>query len=188
MKRGILILILSFSLIFLIARPAEAGISIGEGGITLSAGETYDMCDVWIYATQEGGTYHVDTTVDLKPLTLEITPNDFSLDPIDCPSESRARRECITNTCMSEDQNSCERVCIKFAAPSIMGWDTEKVIYTGSILNSIKIGAATINEPYQFSVHVTPMDIKPMLIGAVVMVIIIIVILLIVFAKRGRKR
>jgi hypothetical protein len=187
MKRGFLILVLSFSLIFFLVKPAEAGISLGEGGVTLSPGQTYEMCDVWIYATQEGGTYHVDTTGDLKPLTLEITPNDFSLDPIDCPQESKARRECIAETCMSEDQNSCEKVCITFAAPSIMNWNTENVVYTGGILNSIKIGAATINEPYEFSIYVTPMDMRPLVIGAVI-VIVIIVILLIVFAKRLRKR
>jgi ABC-type antimicrobial peptide transport system permease subunit len=68
-----------------------------------------------------------------------------------------------------------------------MNWNTENVVYTGGILNSIKIGAATINEPYEFSIYVTPMDMRPLVIGAVI-VIVIIVILLIVFAKRLRKR
>ncbi|NIO19436.1 MAG: hypothetical protein GTN76_01475 [Candidatus Aenigmarchaeota archaeon] len=173
-------------MIFLTARPAEAGISLGKGGITLSAGETTEMCDIWIYATQEGGTYHVSTTGDLEPLTAEVTPNDFTLDPIDCPQETQARRACITQTCLSDDSSSCKVVCIKFTAPTLIEWNPEKVIYSGGILNSIKIGAATINEPYTFSVHVNPMDIKPIVTGVVV-VIIIIVILLVVFLKK-RKR
>ena len=185
MKRSS-IAIFSFLLIFLIAQPAQAGISLGKGGITMSAGETTEVCDIWIYATQEGGTYHIDTTNELKPLTVSITPNDFTLDPIDCPQETQARRACISQACLSGEQSSCRTVCIKFTAPVLMEWNPEKVVYNGGILNSIKVGAATINEPYVFSVHVNPMDMKPVVAGVAV-VIVIIVLLLVLFLKK-RKR
>ncbi len=184
MKRGLLILILSISLIFLV-KPVQAGISLGTGGITLSAGETREVCDVWIYAAQEGGTYHVETTGDLKPLTVSITPNDFTLNPVDCPQETDARRACISQTCLSSDQSSCKVVCVKFTAPTLIEWDPQKVKYDGAILNSIKIGAATIKEPYEFSVHVNPMDMKPIVAGVVVLIIVVIVIVL--FAMKRRR-
>jgi hypothetical protein len=185
MKKTILIAVLSLSLIFLAVKPVEAGISLGAGGITLSAGETTEFCDVWIYATQEGGTYSVSTTGDLEPMTVSVTPNEFTLDTIDCPSETSPRRTCIAETCTSGDGSSCKVVCVKFTAPMLIEWDPQKVVYSGGILNSIKIGAARINEPYAFSVHVNPMDMKPLVTGAVI-VIVIIVILLVVFLKKIR--
>lgn len=175
-------------LLFVFAVPnAEAGISLGKGGITLSAGQSTEVCDVWIYATQEGGTYHVETTGDLKPLTAGITPNDFTLSPIDCPQETNARRACITEKCLSSDQSSCKVVCVKFAAPVIFGWSGEKVIYEGSILNSIRIGAATIKEPYVFAVHVESLDMKPVIFG-IAIVIAIIIILVFILRKRKSKK
>lgn len=188
MKKIILILILSLSLV-LSSQSAHAGVSLGEGGITLPAGQSQEVCDIWIYATQEGGTYHIGTTGDLEPLTVSITPNDFTLDPIDCPQNTQARRACISETCLSEDQSSCKIVCVKFTAPMLIEWDPEKVVYSGGILNSIKIGAATIKEPYSFSVHVNPMDMKPIVAGIVVVVVVIVILIIaFVFVKKRRKR
>lgn len=185
MKWTYLTFLIPLFLVFAIPN-ADAGISLGKGGITLPAGQSVEVCDIWIYATQEGGTYHVETTGGLKPLTVSITPNDFTLSPIDCPQETNARRACITEKCMSSDP-SCKVVCIKFAAPMLIQWNTDNVIYEGGILNSIKIGVATIKEPYAFSVHVEPMDMKPVVIGISV-VIVAIVILIAIFAKKRSKR
>jgi len=186
MKRGILFVLFLFSLIFLIAEPADAGISLGKGAITLSAGQSEEVCDIWIYATQEGGTYYVETTGELELLTTDITPNNFALDPIDCPQETGARRNCIAQTCLSVDQSSCKVVCVEFTAPMLIEWNPQQVTYSGGILNNIKVGAATIKEPYAFSVRVNPMDMKP-IVGGIAVVIIIIVILIAVFLKK-RKR
>lgn len=154
------------ALFILLASPANAGISLGKGGITLASGQTQEMCDVWIYATQDGGTYHVETTGNLQPLTAGVEPNDFTLAPIDCPQETSARRACITEKCLSSDHSSCRVVCIKFTAPLNFDWSGQKAVYEGSILNSIKIGAATLKEPYPFSVHVEPADVRPVVFGA----------------------
>lgn len=179
--------VLGFSVsMLLLMGHAQAGISLGRGAITLTAGQTEDFCDVWIYATQAGGVYTVETTGDLKPLTVSITPNDFALEPIDCPEETVARRTCIAETCLSGSQNSCKIVCIKFTAPFIMGWNNEKVKYEGSILNSIKIGAATVKEPYQFAVYVESTDIRPTLIMLVVAIAAIATIL-VIFIRRRKK-
>ena len=186
MKRVILVMILSFSLIFFAVKPAEAGISVGTSGITLSAGESMEVCDIWIYATQEGGTYHVSTTGDLVPLTVSVIPNEFALDPVDCPQETNARRVCIAEACTSGDGSSCKTVCVKFTAPMLIEWNPEKVVYDGSVLNSIRISAATINEPYVFSVHVNPMDMKPLVTGIVVVIIVIVAVLILFVKKRKR--
>lgn len=185
MKKLALFLVFSLILIFSV-KPVEAGISLGKGGITLPAGQTGEICDVWIFATQEGGTYHVETTGDLSSLTVGVTPNDFTLDTIDCPQETNARRACIEQTCRSSDQSSCKIVCVKFAAPMLIEWEPEKTVYSGSILNSIKISAATVKEPFEFSVHVEPMDMKPIVL--VVGVVIIVLIVLAVFANKRRKK
>lgn len=185
MKKPMLVLTLSVLLVFSV-QSAQAGISLGKGGITLQAGQSEEMCDIWIYATQGGGTYNVETTGDLKPLTVSVTPNDFTLDPIDCPEESGARRACISELCMSNDQSSCRIVCVRFTAPMLIEWSPQKVIYDGAILNTMKIGAATIKEPYTFSVHVNPMDMKP--IVTLIVVIIIILVIAVLFMKKLRKK
>lgn len=187
MKRACLAFLFPLLLIFAVP-DAEAGISLGKGGITLSAGQSAEVCDVWIYATQDGGTYHVETTGDLKPLTSSITPNDFTLSPIDCPQETIARRACITQKCLSSDQSSCKVVCIKFAAPLILDWSGEKVIYDGSILNSIRIGAATIKEPYVFTVHVESLDMKPVIFGIAALAVVIIAVAFIFRRRKRRKK
>jgi general stress protein CsbA len=166
---------------------ANAGISIGQGGITLPAGQSFETCDVWIYATQEGGTYHVETTGEIKPLTSSVTPNDFSLTPIECPDDTNARRACITEKCLSSDQSSCKVVCIKFAAPMIFGRSGDRVAYQGSILNSIKIGAATIKEPYAFSVYVEPVDVVPVAAG-VLLIAVVAAAGLIAVRRKSRKK
>jgi hypothetical protein len=174
-------------ILMFLAVPVNAGISLGTGGITVPAGQTEEMCDVWIFATQDGGKYHVDTTGDLKDYTVEVTPNDFELDPIDCPDESFARRACIESICRSSDQNSCKKVCVKFNSPSLMEWNPTKVVLTGAIVNEMKIGAATVKEPYQFSLHVEPMDLKPVFV-AVIALIIVVVIAVAVFVNKRRKK
>ena len=187
MKNIILILIFSVMLLFL-ANPASAGISLGSGGITMPAGQSQEMCDVWIFATQEGGKYHVETTGDLQSMTVEITPNDFTLDPIDCPQDSTARRACIENICISTDQSSCKKICVKFTSPSLIEWEPKKVVYTGAIVNSVKIGAATLKEPYQFSVHVEPMDLKPLVTVVVVFIIAVVAVVAVLANKRRKKQ
>ena len=186
MRRGILVLIFSLSLIFLV-EPVHAGVSLGTGGITISAGQSVEVCDVWIYATQEGGTYNVETTGDLQSMTTSITPNDFTLDPIECPGETSARRACISQLCMSEDQSSCKVVCLTFTAPTLIEWNPQNVVYDGAILNSIKIGAATIKEPYEFSIHVKPMDMKPIAFAIAVAVVIIVVLLVLLMMRKWKK-
>lgn len=181
MKRLLLALMFSVLLIFL-TQTASAGISLGKGNIIIPAGQSGEFCDVWIYATQEGGTYTVETTGDIGPLTTEISPNGFPLDAIDCPEDSRARRACISELCQSESP-ACEIVCVKFTAPLIFGNNQEEVVYEGAILSNIRIGAATIKEPFEFSVHVVPMDITPLVAGIVVLGIII-VVLIVYFRKK----
>ena len=185
MKSLIFLLVLSFLLIFLV-NPVSAGISIGSGGITIPAGETKEICDVWIYATQDGGIYNVETTGDIGPLTAAISPNGFTLESIDCPQETLARRACITQQCLSGDGSSCKVICVKFTAPMLIEWEPKKVVYDGAILNNIKISAAVIKEPYTFSVHVQPMDMKP--IVGLVAVVIVIVIFVLTFAKKKSKK
>jgi hypothetical protein len=184
-QRFFFIILIPLLALFL-AVPAHAGISLGKGGITLDAGETEEMCDVWIYATQAGGNYHVETTGGIIPLTTGISPNDFTLVPIQCPEESNARRACITDLCLSGNQESCKVVCVTFTAPLLMDLNPQEVIYDGAILNSIKIGVATIKEPYSFSVHVRPLDMKPIL--GVIFGVVIIIILIALFAKKMGKR
>ena len=185
MRRLIVFPVLLF-VILAISGSATAGISLGSGAITLSAGQSTEMCDVWIYASQEGGTYHIETTGDLKPLTGDISPNDFTLEAIDCPEEKEERRACIATTCLSGDGSSCKIVCLKFTAPLLFGWGgEEKIEYTGSILNSIKIGAATIKEPYEFTVYVKPINVIPVATGAGVVILLLIAA---VFVMRRRKK
>lgn len=182
--KSALLIVFSLSLIIL-SGSAQAGISLGKGGITLQSGETFEMCDIWIYATQDGGTYTISTTGDLEPLTVSIEPNDFSLESIDCPEDASARRACISEECLSGNSESCKIVCVKFTTPLVMG--SEKVKYEGSILNSIKVGAATIKEPYLFAVYVEPADMTPLITGIVVAVVVIIIILMLFLLRRKRR-
>jgi hypothetical protein len=168
--------------------PADAGISLGSSAITLGSGQSTEFCDVWIYATQDEGKYTVDTTGDLKPLTTSIAPSDFTLVPIDCPQEERARRACITETCLSSDQTACKVVCVKFTAPVVYGLNPEKMTYSGAILNSIKIGAATIKEPYEFSVVVMPGDAKPIIVAGVVGVAVVCAVAYMMLRKKSGKK
>lgn len=183
MKRLLITLALSLSLI-LMSGYAHAGISIGKGAVTVQSGETFEMCDIWIYATQSGGSYTVSTTGDLEPLTVSIEPNGFTLEPIDCPEDSAQRRLCIADECLSESSDVCNVVCIKFTAPMIMGG--EKAKYDGSILNTIKIGAANIKEPYIFSIYVEPADMTGIIAGVMILVIIIIISALFLVGRRRR--
>ncbi len=184
MRRLIAIPVLLF-VITALSGSAKAGISLGKGAITLPAGQTTEMCDVWIYASQEGGTYHIETTGDLKPLTGDISPNDFTLEAIDCPQEKEERRACIAATCLSGNGSSCKIICLEFRAPLLFGWGGgEKVEYTGSILNSIKIGAATIKEPYKFTVYVEPVNAIPVTAGAVMVVLLIAAVFVITRRKK----
>jgi ABC-type antimicrobial peptide transport system permease subunit len=188
MKSYILALAFIFSLTLSLG-TAQAGISLGTGGITLNAGESMELCDTWIYAVQEGGTYHVETTGDIKPLTSNIYPNDFTLDPIDCPAESEARTACLADLCMHGDGSSCKIVCMTFTAPLLMDWSQERVEYSGGILNSMKIGVATVNEPFEFSVFVIPMSMGTVVTWvAAVIIIIIIIIALLLFRRKGKRR
>ncbi len=167
---------------------AEAGISLGQGGITLPSGSKTNFCDVWIYATQEGGTYHIGTTGDVSTLTTKISPNDFTLTPIDCPQETNLRRSCISEKCMSPDNPSCKVVCLEISAPIIYQINPEKVVYNGAILNSIKIGVATIKEPYEFSVQVEPIGILPVIFSAAVLIIVALAVAIFVLKKRNKKK
>lgn len=180
-----LALILAFLLsLIVLAGSVQAGISLGKGAVTVQSGETFEMCDVWIYATQAGGSYTVSTTGDLEPFTVSIEPNDFTLEPIDCPKESTQRRLCIAEECLAESSDACKIVCVKFTAPLVMGG--EKVKYEGSILNSIRVGAATIKEPYIFDVYVEPADMTGIITGIVVVIIIVIILLLFMLRRRRR--
>jgi hypothetical protein len=186
MRKAVLVLILSLSLVFLALKPADAGISLGKGTITLSAGQATEVCDIWIYGGQEGGTYQLSTTGDLEAITTSIIPNNFELDAVDCPEEENARRNCISQACLSGEGSSCKIICVKFTAPMLIEWDPQRVTYNGGILNTIKIGAASVKETFAFTVHVNPMDMKP-LVGTAVVVIIVIVILLFLFLRKFRR-
>jgi hypothetical protein len=177
------ILVLFLSL--MLAYSASAGISIGKGSIIMPSGHSAEFCDLWIYATQEGGTYHVETTGNLSQIMTGAVPNDFRLDPIECPQDGQLRRACIAELCNSGTAPSCKIVCVKFTAPLILEWEPSRIEYTGGILNKISIGAASISEPYKFSVFVDPMDVKPIALGSAA--VIIIVLLAVFLWKRKTK-
>lgn len=175
-----------FFILFLSA-IVDAGISLGKGSLVLEPGEIKELCDVWIYATQPGGSYHIEVTGNLTEVVKNINPNDFTLKPINCPEETYARRACITELCLSGNEEYCKIICINFSAPILMSLEPTQVVYDGSILNTIKISSATIKEPYSFSVYVKQVDAKP-IVFSVCLVIILLLLTIFIYKKMKKRR
>jgi len=151
--------IFGFILVFiLLSGIATAGVTITQDEITLDAGETGTFCDFFVFATEDGGTYHIETTGEIEELTVNIEPNDFPLDAIDCPEERDERIACKNELCDNGVTDQCQQICIDFQAPLIFDEEKTPVKYEGTIISTTRIGLATITEPMGFLVTVIPAE------------------------------
>lgn len=159
-----------FVLLSIFIPAASAGITLNKGEFVLRAGETGTFCDLYVFATQNGGTYHIETTQEIESLTVAIQPNDFLLDEIDCPGEQEARVACKNELCQSGVIDQCRQICIYFKAPLLFAFDPEPRTYRGGISNTIQIELASISEPVTLFVTVIPIDIKPFIAAGIALV------------------
>lgn len=204
MKKFILIsLIIS---IFVVPDIVPAGLLLTGQTVTLKAGERVTTCDVYIYSTLDRKSTFKVNFPHLEQFVEKIEPNDFTLEPIDCPSEEAARIKCRDELCADPNSTSCKRVCATFVGPmeiwscfteifseekSIPGcgfsFSPKQIRIEGGVNDVIKIGAGALSEAGDFYVKYTPYDLMPPTKTILVVIIIVVIIYLVHRWKRPVK-
>jgi hypothetical protein len=171
----------------------HAGITITEGSLEIKAMEKKKVCGiVCVFSVYETPyKYNIEISGNLGKFIDNIEPETFTLNGIQCPMESEARRQCIRNLCNDPNSTSTRMPCIYFTGPLEFSFDTCNGIpcrpnmqkFEGSIKTRGFIGAATTIEPLSFIIYYTPMSGWPFLIFAIIIIILIIVIILRKFKK-----
>jgi len=189
-------LLVVFILVLVSLSTVQAGLMIGDGSVTLKALEKKKICGgVCVYSTVDytTTTYNVAVSDEIAKFIDKIEPQGFTLNGIDCPSESEPRRECIRNLCSEEKTESTQTLCLYFNGPLEFAFETDNGIpsapeekeYRGGIRAIGKVGGATIVEPLSFSVFYTPFN------GWFVLetvIVVVVMILLIVKLKYKKKK
>jgi hypothetical protein len=153
---GIVLIILVF---FLLIKIALGGLAVFTGSVELSPFEEKTVCGVCIYSTlPQKGRFTLEFSKDLEKFVSKIYPNDFELQPIQCPSEPEARRACISAECANPNSVSAKSVCVSFKGPFELALFPKKTEYRGAIRSVEKIGAAVIVLPVDFVVFYTPFN------------------------------
>jgi hypothetical protein len=204
----ILTVSLSFILLFLnLFVLVHAGLMVQEGSIELKAMERKKVCGIaCVFSVYENpSTYSIVISDNLNKFVDNIEPSTFTLNGIECPSESKARRECIANLCNDPNSTSTKMPCIYFSGPLELSFDvcnglpcnSKMQKYEGSLRAIGTIGTAQTVEPLSFIVYYTPISGWPFLIGVIILVIIIIFFVLrkikkvkkiVMFCKKCNKK
>lgn len=181
----VLIVSLSFILIFLnLFVLVHAGLMVQEGSIELKGMEKKKVCGIaCVFSVYENpSTYTIIISDNLNKFVDKIEPSAFTLTGIECPGESKARRECVAKLCNDPNSTSTKMPCIYFSGPLEFSFDVCNGLpcspkmkkYEGSVRAIGTIGAARTVEPLAFIVYYTPISGWPFLIGAIILVIVII--------------
>lgn len=180
----VLIASLSFTLIFLnLLVLTYAGLTVAESSIELKGMEKKKVCGIaCVFSVYENpSTYELILSGNLNKFVDKIEPNTFILTGIQCPGESKARRECIRNLCNDPNSTSTKMPCIYFSGPLELSFeicnglpcDSKMQTYDGSIKVIGIIGAAKTVEPLDFSIYYTPISGWPLLAGGIIFVLVI---------------
>jgi len=162
-----------------------AGLMMGENEVHLKTFEEYDIC-FGVWTGRSGITHHeVSASDEIIPFISSISPTKFELEPVPCPGESKARRECIKQLCMNGTIKYCQLVCITFKGPFRVALFPEEEYYEGSVKDVSKKGSATTVIPYTMKVYYTPYDLKIIL---VVVGVIITSIILVIYLWKTREK
>jgi hypothetical protein len=153
---GIVLIILVF---FLLIKIAFGGLAVFTGSVELSPFEEKTVCGVCIYSTlPQKGRFTLEFSKDLEKFVSRIYPNDFELQPIQCPSEPEARRACINAECSNPNSVSAKTVCVSFKGPFELALFPKKTEYRGAIRSVEKVGASVFVLPVDFIVYYTPFN------------------------------
>jgi hypothetical protein len=182
-------LIITFIILvfFFLIKVAFGGLAVFAGNVELSPLEKKTVCGICIYSTQlQKGRFTLEFSKDLQKFVSRIYPNDFELQPIQCPSEPEARRACINAECSNPNSTSAKLVCIDFKGPFELALFPKKTEYRGAIRSVEKVGASVLVLPTDFIVYYTPFNAWLIIIPVAVIVCLLTGILLI--KKKLRKK
>jgi hypothetical protein len=177
-----------FLVFFLLIKIAFGGLAVFTGSAELSPFEKKTVCGVCIYSTlTQKGRFTLEFSKDLEKFVSRIYPNDFELQPIQCPSEPEARRACINVECSKPNSTSAKLICVDFKGPFELALFPKKTEYRGAIRSVEKVGASVLVLPTDFIIYYTPFN-AWLIIIPVVIVCILIGIFLIKKEKLRKKK
>jgi len=197
------LLISAIICMFVIQNIVSAGLLLISQAVTLKAGERVTTCDVYIYSTLESEANFKVNFPHLEKFVEKIEPNDFTLEPIDCPREEQARTKCRDRLCADPNSTSCKQVCVTFVGPmeiwpcfteafsedkSIPGcgfsFSPEKIMIEGGVNDVVKIGAGFISEGGDFNVYYTPYD---LMFPTKIIILLIVISVIAYFIHKWRR-
>ena len=189
--------------IFFILNIVSAGLLLTTQTVRLKAGERRTKCDVYVYSALDRVTTFRVNVPHLEGFVEKIEPNDFTLEPIDCPREKEARIKCRDEECNKPNSTSCRQVCVTFVGPmeiwpcfteifaenkSIPGcgfsFFPKTITIEGGVNDLYKIGSGAVSEAGDFYIHYTPYDLMP----ATKIILVVIVIAVIIYFIYKRKK
>lgn len=158
-------------LILLLFNLAFGGVVSYIGKVELKPFERKKVCGICIYSTlPKKGRFSVEYSDNLKKFVEAIYPNDFELEPINCPKEPKARRKCIDRECANPNSTSAKIVCTYFKGPFELSLFPKKVEYRGGVKSVEKVGAAVLVLPMDFVVVYTPFNAWIILIPSLLLI------------------
>lgn len=175
MNKWKLLVILCF-LTINFAHTADSGLFINENELHLEPFKEGVICfGVWTGAP--GTTRHtVDISENLKPYVDSISPTDFEIYQVDCPQDSKERRDCIRKFCTEDNTNFCRKVCINFKGPLYVSFDTSEQVIEGSIRDiGYYLNAQTV-VPQSITIYYRPYNLWIIILAVAVVVVLILII------------
>lgn len=174
----IVLVVFSLSLLSL-SKPAEAGIGLFEGSVSINALESKTLCNLMVYSTIPSQTpegtikYSVSYSSDISTFVSDIQPNNFNLKQIDCPSAGDLRRQCIKDYCLNSQDDYCRVVCTTFTGPFELSFNPQPIRYNGAIRDTASFGSANVMNAQAFIIYYTPYDTKMLILYVVIILVIV---------------
>jgi hypothetical protein len=171
---------------FLLVNTAFGGLAIFKGNVELFPFEKKTVCGVCIYSTlPQKGRFSLEFSENLKKFVEKIYPNDFELQPIECPMEPEPRRACINTECSNPNSTSSKLICVDFKGPFELSLFPKRTEYRGAVRGVEKVGASVLVIPTDFIVYYTPFN--AWLIGIPVVIVCISIGILLMRKRKLRK-
>jgi len=187
MRTKILCLSLLLVGIFLLD-SVMGGLTVSMGRVDLGALEKKKVCGLCVYSTlPTKATFTVEYSDNLEKFVKKIYPNNFELEPIDCPPEPQERRECIQRECQNPDSKSAKVICTEFEGPFELSFSSKVQEHRGSVRAVVEVGAATIVEPLDFVVYYKPFN-ALVIVAALALVVAVAIAVLKWRGSLARKR
>ena len=161
LKKDVTILIIKiiFLLNFVIS-ISFGGISISSNIIELKALENKKFCGICVYSTlTEKSIFTIEYSENFKKFIKKVEPNNFELEPIECPKDPEERRKCILEECLNPSSKSAKFICIEFEGPLEFSFYPQRMEYKGYFKSLEKAGNIVIALPIDFTVYYTPLSI-----------------------------